>query len=172
MLPLHWEKAAKRLDLHLHGKSPRRAIVEMNPPRKVWGEDISHVLLELRSETIKNWGETSLLTDILNPEYVTERLGLPDPKASGMFVAYIALSSTPIPKKDFHVRYPDVAYSIAHDFVLLHEIGHALRGWKEAAADKYAFDRLLLPQNHEAKAMLELWYEKILHPMHFTLPKS
>ena len=105
----------------------------------------------------------------LRKELLQHRFGLRTrPKTRGdIWIRFIGLSPRPIPKRDFHVRYPDVPYEIAHTFILMHELGHAVKGWKEAAADRYAFRRILLPQDPKAKKLRDAVYGKIKHPGSF-----
>jgi len=129
----------------------------------------SHVELSFRSERIKDWASTSLMADgPFRESYIEEKYGLPAGSAKDVWVRFITLGTDPIPEKDFKARYPEVSAKRRYEFVLLHEIGHVVRGNREALADEYAFFRSLLTEDQEAKAMRAVWYAKIPAPDAFT----
>lgn len=154
-----WRGAAKRVGVKL----PE----DILPLLQVVGarERSSHVELSFKSERIKDWASTDLMSDgPFREEYIEEKYGLPRGSVKNVWVRFITLGTSPIPEKDFKARYPDVPMKSRYDFVLLHEIGHVVRGSREAAADEYAFRRMLLVENPEAKAMRAVWYAKMPAP--------
>jgi len=166
VLPEHWLQAARRIGLRMK-PGPRghaTALVKLESPKTSLGQPVSHMLLTLVVEPMRNWAETSMDPSLMREEYVARDMDVPRDSLDGVMIAQISLSPTAVPQKDFHVRYPDVKYALAHEFVLLHELGHAAKGWRESAADEYAFARLMLPQDPAAKAAREVWYEKMKPP--------
>lgn len=150
--PAHWQNAAKRVGVALSGQ-----LFEGRG-------NFSHLVVEFDLGEHRDWASTALLSDFLRGEYVEDRFGLPRGTTKNVLVMYVSLNPLEIPREHFHVRYPDVPYKQAHDFVLLHEVGHALKGNREAVADEYAFARLLMPQDPAAKAVRDSWYAKMKDP--------
>jgi len=151
--PEHWRRAANAVGITL----PEHLF-------ESGGKKITHMLVQFNLQEHKDWASTHLLSDFLNVEPVEKRFGLPRGSIQSVLVRYVSLNPEKIRANDFRVRYPDVPYKIAHDFVLLHELGHCLRGSKEGAADRYAFDRLLLPEDPKAKEKRDVWYGRMKDP--------
>ena len=147
--PEHWRTAARNTGITL----PEHLLETLS-------RRFSHILIEFDVREHRDWASTSLMSDFLSASPIEKKFGLPKGSVSEVVLRYISLSPKLIPRKDFHGRYPDVPYDQAHEFVLLHELGHCVKGSKEDRADEYAFARLLLPQDHQAKAARALWYEK------------
>jgi hypothetical protein len=125
----------------------------------------SHVQIAFRSERMKDWASTSLMVDgPFREEYIEKQHGLPPGSVRDVYERYVTLSVDPIPISEFHPRYPDVPSTRRYEFVLLHELGHVVKGDREAAADEYAFARMLLVESPEARAMRSLWYAKMPKP--------
>jgi hypothetical protein len=157
--PAHWVAAAAATDIRL---SPGHLL--KLPP----GRDQEYLYLTFRIGTDRpgTWATMSLMVDFLSPSYLEKQLGL-RPGAihqKTVIQKYIDLCRPPIPQEDFHKRYPEVPSDQAHQFVLLHEFGHAVDGVKEADADRYAFSSLLLREDPKQAQMRSLWYEKMPAP--------
>jgi hypothetical protein len=171
----HWRDAIAQLGLgrglrvDSAGENFRRPEFLVKKPRT---RKSSHLIIEMRVEPLRNgnWAETSLMMDgPYREDYVRARFVVPKSvKIHGNVMSrHIVLSPRPIPQSEFHTRYPDVPYKLAHTFVLAHELGHAMSGWREAAADRYAFRRLVLAQDPKAKKLRDAVYGKIKHPGSF-----
>jgi len=131
-------------------------LLELNLPKR------SHVEIHFRSESIRDWASTSLMADgPFREEYIEEKYKLLAGSVRNVWARYVTLGADDIPLKAFHTRYPDVPSVRRYEFVLLHELGHVVKGDREAAADEYAFGRMLLVESPEAKAMRAVWYAKI-----------
>lgn len=131
-------------------------LLELEHPKR------SHVEVNFQSEHIRDWASTSLMVDgPYYEEYIEKKYGLPAGSVRDVLARYVTLSADDIPIADFHARYPEVPPKRRHEFVLLHELGHVVKGDREAAADEYAFARTLLVQDPEARAMRAVWYAKI-----------
>jgi hypothetical protein len=176
--PAHWESTVRELEQNrrlVHGsvqsadrRGPfRDLLLKLPRTRKA-----SHLIINLRVEPLareRDWASTSLISDPIRVELIRDRFGLrAQPKTHGdIWMKYVNLSPRPIPQHEFHVRYPDVPYAMAHYFVLMHELGHAVNGWRESRADTYAFRHLMLPQDPKAKKMRDAVYGKMKHPGSF-----
>jgi len=158
--PAYWREAAAVLEVDLD---------EDHLVPAPAGRKYSHVVVSFRADEHRDWASTSMMGDYADAEYYEEKRRLPRGSLTGpMPWRYVSLNPSPIPKKDFHVRYPEVPFPRAHEFVLLHELGHVLQGWKEQAADDYAFARILIPPDPEAAKRRALWYSKMRNPLDLT----
>lgn len=170
--PPHWRGAIRELGVNrsLNVVSDAKGRLLMRYPR---ARRASHLILDIRGDPAMRpgtWAATSLFIDgPLRTDLVRQQFGLPKSVKirDNVWIKYVSLSPSPIPKRDFHVRYPDVPYELAHTFVLMHELGHAVKGWKEAAADRYAFRRMMLPEDPKAKKLRDAVYGKMRHPGSF-----
>jgi hypothetical protein len=159
IFPAHWTKAARVLEISL----------DRGHLAPIAGRSYSHVIVTFSVDEHRDWASTSMMGDFYDAASAEEKWGLPRGSARGTLPwRYVALNPLPIPQNDFHVRYPDVPFKRAHEFVLLHEIGHILHGWKEQAADDYAFARSLIPPDKAAAEKRSLWYSKMKNPLDFT----
>lgn len=168
-LPPHWAHAVFELGLNRGMRKDGKLEFFVKTPRT---RKSSHLIVALRAEPLRkgNWAETSLMIDGPFVEgWVRKTFGVPKSvriRGDVMF-KQINLSPSPIARSEFHTRYPDVPFELAHTFVLAHELGHAMSGWKEAAADRYAFRRMMLPQDPKAKKVRDAVYGKMRHPGSF-----
>jgi hypothetical protein len=114
-----------------------------------------------------SWAELSLMSEgPLRQDIIRDRFAKPRPvKLEGdIWIKYASLSPRPIPHEDFAIRYPDVPFELAHQFVILHELGHAVTGWSEATADEFAFRHMKLRQDPKAKRARMEKYAQMKHP--------
>lgn len=159
--PEHWRRAATAVGVTL----PEHLF-------ESGGQRVSHMLVQFDLGEHKDWASTHLLSDFLHQERVEDKFGLSRGTIRNVLVRYVSLNPEKIKANDFRVRYPDVPYKLAHDFVLLHELGHCLRGSKEGDADRYAFDRMLLPENVKAKEKRDVWYGRMKDPFEKILQQK
>jgi len=107
-------------------------------PRKFFGQSVEYLALEFSEYDTRNWAG---LSDFVDGPLVGNGLAL-----------YITLNADGIDRREFNARYPDVPVQNRYLFILAHEVGHALRGSTETAADDFAFELLGLEQDIEAKS--------------------
>jgi len=158
--PAHWRSAAKALQIRLGG-----AHYIPTPGKKVYGDAVDGLLITFKLDESRDWASTSLQEDVMYGWAAERALGLPAGSIPGGVLArQVSLNPVKISANDFRVRYPDVPYKQAHQFVLLHELGHCLHGWTEQAADDYAFKRILLPPSKVGSEKRALWYSTMKHP--------
>ena len=168
-IPPHWTRAFDETVLRRQGRLIRTGdkyelLIKLPRSRKA-----SHLVVELNAEPhMRDWAETSLMADgPVRNEWVQEHFRLPKSvKLEGnIYIKFVGLSVSPIPREAFHTRYPEVPYELAHSFILMHELGHAVNGWKESRADEFAFRRMMIPQEPKAKKLRDAVYGKMKHPM-------
>ena len=157
IFPAHWSAAARALGIDLDDEHLIPAPT---------GRRYSHAIVSFRLDEHRDWASTSMWADEYPAESAEKKFGLPPGSVHGDPPwRHVSLNPVPIPSNDFRVRYPDVPIKRAHEFVLLHELGHVFHGWTEQAADDYAFARALLLPARVAAEKRALWYSKMKSPL-------
>jgi hypothetical protein len=162
VFPAHWEKGARAAGMDLQGHLER-----LETPRKAWGHPVSFVLIrfDLGEHHPRWWASTSIMSDVLEPRHLEKEFGLSTGTlGEGVLAGYISLNPDPIVASDFALRYPEVPYRRAYEFVILHEMGHVVRSWKETDADRFAFERTRIRETKAGREKRAAWYESIQHP--------